>query len=162
MEFGAPLAGSRVLIADPRANDLAERLIPTGPFPGPRLYRFAAATLWEKQTKYFPGSWFSRYGEAAFELAETHRTKLPALCPGDAACTLVSVKKETSPFLAALLEAFQAQTGVPLLWMSPFMEDGVAPAYRADALSLFDRTNVDFLILEDAVLEKRGAKKKAS
>jgi carbamoyltransferase len=157
MDFAENPLGARVILADPRSRVGEERLFSKSAVPGPRLYKFVAAVQWEQQTKWFPSSTYSPFAEAAFEVSESLREKVPAFCVGQPSCRVLSVKKDVDPFLWGLLEHFRQQSQVPALWMVHFADDGLVPAHRAEAIQTFDKLGIDALVLGNAMLERRAS-----
>jgi carbamoyltransferase len=74
----------------------------------------------------------------------------------DGTARVQTVRKEDDPLLHALLEAFDAVAGVPVLLLTSFNLRG-EPLVETpeDAVECFLRSRLDALVLGEALLEKR-------
>lgn len=84
------------------------------------------------------------------------RSTLPAITHVDYSARVQTVHDRTNPRFAALLRAFHAQTGCPVLVNTSFNVRGepIVGSPR-DAYRCFMRTEMDYLVLENFLLDKR-------
>ncbi|CAG1010675.1 7-O-carbamoyltransferase [Burkholderiales bacterium] len=84
------------------------------------------------------------------------RSTLPAITHVDYSARVQTVHDRTNPRFAALLRAFHAQTGCPVLVNTSFNVRG-EPIVGSpqDAYRCFMRTEMDYLVLENFLLDKR-------
>jgi carbamoyltransferase len=85
------------------------------------------------------------------------RSSVPAITHVDYSARIQTVDEERSPRLHRLLQAFYSQTGCPMLVNTSFNVRGEPIVCTpADALRCFLATDMDVLVLEDCVLDKRA------
>jgi len=90
-----------------------------------------------------------------FELLAQPRSDVPAVTHVDYSARVQTVDKERHGRFHALLEAFEAETGCPLLVNTSFNVRGEPIVCTPkDAYQCFMATNMDVLVMEDCVLEK--------
>jgi carbamoyltransferase len=83
------------------------------------------------------------------------RSAIPAVTHVDYSARVQTVSEETSPEFHALLRAFEALTGCPVLVNTSFNVRGEPIVCSpADAYRCFMRTNIDYLVLGPFVLAK--------
>ena len=84
------------------------------------------------------------------------RDRIPAVVHVDGTARVQTVRKEDHPRFHALLEAFGARTGVPVLLNTSFNLRGepIVETPR-DAVEGFLASRLDALVIHDRVLEKR-------
>ena len=81
---------------------------------------------------------------------------LPAITHVDGSARPQTVDSKTSPAFHALLQAFERRTGCPILLNTSFNLRGEPIVCSpADALVCFVRSDLDCLVLEDTVLDRR-------
>ncbi len=93
--------------------------------------------------------------ERALRVRPEARDRIPAVVHVDGTARLQTVDDASSPRYAALLRAFHARTGVPVLLNTSFNVMG-KPIIHAveDALAVFHTTGLDALVLEDTLIVK--------
>ena len=90
------------------------------------------------------------------------RSDLPAITHVDYSARIQTVHKETNPRYHALLSAFKARTGCPVVVNTSFNVRGEPIVCSPeDAYRCFMRTDMDVLVLENFVLEKSAQPKMA-
>jgi carbamoyltransferase len=96
--------------------------------------------------------------EALFGIEKLHvpRSELPAITHVDYSARIQTVHEDTNPRFAALLRAFEKRTGCPVLVNTSFNVRG-EPIVGSpeDAYRCFMRTEMDYLVIEDFLLDKR-------
>ncbi len=85
------------------------------------------------------------------------RSRVPAITHIDYSARIQTVDEERNPRFFRLLQAFHALTGCPMLVNTSFNVRGEPIVCTpADALRCFLATDIDVLVLEDCVLDKRA------
>ncbi len=155
MEFGPRALGARSILADPRDPEIKDRLNRTVKFR--EAFRpFAPAVLEESATEWFLSPRPSPFMLLVFQVRPERRATIPGVVHVDGTARVQTVGQGTGPF-RRLLEAFAARTGVPLVLNTSFNVRG-EPIVRtpAEAITCFDRSGIDVLVMGDRLLEKRG------
>ena len=175
MEFGPRALGGRSIIGDPRSPKMqsvmnlkikyresfrpfapavrAERVSDFFELDRPSPYMLIVAPVKEGlRTRLTPEQ------EALFGIERLHvpRSELPAITHVDYSARIQTVHEETNPRFAALLRAFEERTGCPVLVNTSFNVRG-EPIVGSpeDAYRCFMRTEMDYLVIEDFLLDKR-------
>ena len=83
------------------------------------------------------------------------RSEIPAITHVDYSARIQTVHRETNPRYHHLLKAFEARTGCPVLVNTSFNVRGEPIVCTPeDAYRCFMRTEMDYLVLENFLLEK--------
>jgi hypothetical protein len=183
MEVGPRALGSRSILADPRDPAMQSRVNQMVKFR--ESFRpFAPAVLAERAHDWFdlapakespymllvaPVTAAKRlppaHGEGALvglDRLRGRRSTIPAVTHVDGSARIETVDPGRDPRFHALLEAFEAKTGCPVLVNTSFnVKDEPIVCTPADALACFERTAIDALVLED-VLVLASAKRTAA
>lgn len=172
MEFGPRALGGRSIIGDPRRAEMQEVLNRKIKFR--ESFRpFAPAVMIERVTDYFeldrPSPYMlltaavrSSRGEpestASNDFARRLRTgssDIPAVTHVDGSARVQTVDAAYNPRFHRLLEAFEKQTGCPILINTSFNVRGEPPVCTPeDAYRCFLKTDMDYLALGDHLLSK--------
>jgi len=176
MEYGPRALGARSIVADARSETMQSVLNQKIKFR--ESFRpFAPSCLEEKLSQYFEVDDDTRspymlmvapvrpelrdQAEGDEQDLEVHewvkrkRSSLPAITHVDYSARLQSVSKESNPRYYALLEAFYALTGCPILINTSFNVRGEPIVCTpTDAYRCFMRTDMDFLALGPFLLDK--------
>jgi carbamoyltransferase len=174
MEFGPRALGARSILADPRRSDARAALNLKVKFRE-SVRPFAPAVPRERVAE-----WFELDADSPYMLlvADVHPSRRVPLAPEDAALTglerrhlrlseipavthvdnsarVQTVHAETHPRFHALLEAFGARTGCPVLVNTSFNVRGEPIVCTPeDALRCFLSTDIELLVAESCVLRK--------
>lgn len=169
LELGARALGARSILADPRVPDMQAVLNAKIKFR--ESFRpFAPAILAEDCADWFEAEGPSDYMEYTAYLLPEHRLSAPATGASlsdrlraprcrlqsvvhvDYSARLQTVRPAVHPDLHRLIEAFKALTGVPMIINTSFNVSG-QPIVRsaADAWHCFCHTDIDFLVINDAL-----------
>jgi carbamoyltransferase len=90
-----------------------------------------------------------------FEKLNACRSEIPAVTHIDYSARIQTVRRETNSFYWEILEAFRLKTGCPVLVNTSFNVRGEPIVCTpADSYRCFMRTEMDYLVLENFVLEK--------
>ncbi|MGF1642058.1 MAG: carbamoyltransferase [Thiotrichales bacterium] len=175
MEFGPRALGARSIIGDPRSPRMQS--VMNLKIKYRESFRpFAPAVLAERASEYFELDRPSPYMLIVAPLRDTQRlpasaeeqalqgldklgarrSRLPAITHVDHSARVQTVHAETHPRFHRLLQAFETATGCPMLVNTSFNVRGEPLVCTpTDAYRCFMRTEMDYLIIEDCVLEKR-------
>jgi carbamoyltransferase len=83
------------------------------------------------------------------------RSQIPAITHVDYSARIQTVHKETNPRFYNLIDAFDKQTGCPVVVNTSFNVRGEPIVYSPeDAYRCFMRTEMDYLVLENCLLDK--------
>jgi hypothetical protein len=110
----------------------------------------------EDQAAFFELETPSPYMLVATRLRPQFREALPAIVHVDGSSRVQAVSKRREPFVHALLRAFEARTGYPVLLNTSFNLGG-DPIVEApkDAIDTFLRSSIDVLVIENHVLNRQ-------
>jgi hypothetical protein len=181
MEFGPRALGNRSILADPRRSDMQGKLNLKIKFR--ESFRpFAPAVMEERANDCFDLTEPSPYMLLVAPVQETlrvngesepasgilarlnqRRSALPAVTHVDYSARVQTVSAATNPLFYNLLEAFERRTGCPVLVNTSFNVRGEPPVCTPeDAYRCFLRTDMDYLILGDFLIEKTAIAGEAS
>ncbi|MEZ4266184.1 MAG: carbamoyltransferase N-terminal domain-containing protein [Myxococcota bacterium] len=157
-EWGPRALGARSILADPRDAATIDRVNARVKLRE-RFRPFAPAVLRDEAAR-----WFELPGERADDLLPWMLAVVPTTAEGratlgatthvDGTARVQTVDPAYSPRMAALLEAFKAETGVGvLLNTSMNLRDEPIASTPGEAYSVFDRSDLDFLVLERCLVE---------
>ncbi len=175
MEFGPRALGARSIIGDPRKTDMQS--VMNLKIKYRESFRpFAPAVLSERVADYFDQTTESPYMLLVanvqndrrkivepsdgtlfgIEQLKQIRSEIPAVTHVDYSARLQTVHRDTNPRFHALLEAFDAKTGCPVVVNTSFNVRGEPIVCSpADAYRCFMRTEMDCLVVENYLLLKK-------
>jgi carbamoyltransferase len=88
------------------------------------------------------------------------RSEIPAVTHVDYSARIQTVRRETNPLYWDIIEAFRQQTGCPVIVNTSFNVRGEPIVCTPeDSYRCFMRTEMDYLVLETCVLDKRDQPK---
>ncbi|MCC6749149.1 MAG: carbamoyltransferase [Deltaproteobacteria bacterium] len=152
MEFGPRALGSRSIIADPRFEDMRERLN--------RLVKkreafrpFAPSVLEEEAARHFkldhPSPFMLETCQVASEIA------MPAITHVDGSARPQTVSAASNPRYAALLKAFHRRTGCPVIVNTSFnVRREPIVCTPDDALMCMANSEIDAVVLQDHIVDR--------
>jgi carbamoyltransferase len=157
-EWGPRALGARSILADPRRVDAKDRVNAKIKFR--ESFRpFAPAVLEDEIDRWFdlpPGEHLSPFMCTVAPATEAAKAAIPAVVHVDGTGRVQKVKDGSR--LAELLRRFRARTGVGvLLNTSMNLKDEPIVGTPAEAYAMFVRSDLDFLVLEDCLVERRAA-----
>jgi len=178
MEFGPRALGSRSIIGDARSPKMQELMNLKTKFR--ESFRpFAPSVLKEKAAEFFEFKGESPYmllvapvkkeirremseeEEKLFGLDKLHvvRSSIPAVTHIDYSARLQTVNQEDNPLYYRMIEKFNQKYGCPIIINTSFNVRG-EPIVCApeDAYLCFMRTNMDYLIMGNFLIEKKEQK----
>lgn len=176
MEFGPRALGARSILGDARSPQMQSVMNLKIKFR--ESFRpFAPSVLRERLSDYFDLDTDSPYMLLVapvresrrrsisrenkelwgIELLNVRRSDIPAVTHLDYSARIQTVHEDTNPRYYALLKAFEAKTGCGVLVNTSFNVRGEPIVCTpADAYRCFMRTEMDFLVLENFLLDKRS------
>jgi carbamoyltransferase len=157
-EFGPRALGHRSLLADPRRPENVERL---NAVKGREQFRpVAPIVLVERSREVFEGVVPSPYMLFVHAVRPPWRDRIPAAVHVDGTARAQTVDRADEPLVAAVLDAFTARTGVPVLINTslntagrPMVDD------PRDALECFGSAPVDVLALGPFIVRREGRRR---
>ena len=174
MEFGPRALGARSILGDPRSPSMQRQLNLKVKFR--ESFRpFAPSVLREDVAEWFDLDCDSPYmllvadvlegrrcpvseeAEALFGLdrLNTIRSQVPAVTHVDMSARIQTVHKETNPRYHALLSAFKARTGCPILVNTSFnVRSEPIVCTPEDAFRCFMGTDIDLLVAGNCIARK--------
>jgi carbamoyltransferase len=175
MEFGPRALGGRSIIGDPRSP--AMQSVMNLKIKYRESFRpFAPSVLREHVADWFDLDYDSPYMLLVADVRERHRQKLtddeeklwgidklnvkrseiPAVTHVDYSARIQTVRRETNPLYWEIIDAFRELTGCPLIVNTSFNVRGEPIVCSPeDSYRCFMRTEMDFLVLENFVLDKQ-------
>jgi carbamoyltransferase len=155
MEWGARALGNRSIVADPRRADIRDIINAKIKFRE-KFRPFAPSILEEALDEYFVGAVPDPFMIQVYPVRLEKRSVIPAVTHVDGSGRLQTVNRSTSPLYWQLLKAFEKVTGVPVLLNTSFNENEPIVHKPEEALDCFLRTDMDVLVMESVVIEKRS------
>jgi carbamoyltransferase len=154
MEFGPRALGNRSILAD--ARNPANKDIVNLKIKFRESFRpFAPSVLEERVSDWFELEQPSPYMLLVAPVREDHRT-IPSVTHVDGSARIQTVNRQQNEIYYDLLKRFEARTGCPIIINTSFNVRGEPIVMTPhDAYMCFMRTNMDFLVLDRFVLDKR-------
>ena len=175
MEFGPRALGARSILGDARnatmqsvmnlkikyresfrpfaPSVLAERVGDYFEQESPSPYMSLVAPLQQSQRIPVPAEHLGLFG---IDKLKSRRSRLPAITHVDYSARIQTVHAETNPRYHKLLKAFEDKTGCAVVVNTSFNVRGEPIVCTPeDAYRCFMRTEIDYLVIEDFVLDKR-------
>ena len=153
-EFGPRALGARSILCDPRRTD-AKELLNTKIKRRESFRPFAPSILKEYVAQYFEIDEPVPFMEKVFPIRKEMQALIPAVTHVDGTGRLQTVVKNISPRYYALIENFRKKTGVPILLNTSFNENEPIVNKPEEALACFLRTEMDMLVMENILIERR-------
>jgi carbamoyltransferase len=157
MEWGPRALGNRSILADARRDDMKD-VVNHAVKLREGFRPFAPACLAEDVNEWFDmkGLKDSPYMLFVVPVQADKRDKIPAVTHVDGSARVQTVTAEQNPKFHKLLQAFKKRTGVPVFMNTSFNVKG-EPIVNTpqDAVRCFLNTQIDMLVLDDVVIEKR-------
>jgi len=177
MEFGPRALGARSIIGDARNREMQSRMNLKIKFR--ESFRpFAPSVLEECLSDWFDINEPSPYMMLVADVSQKHRiasqngplqgldqlkeirSRVPAITHVDYSARLQTVDSERNPVYHALIKKFHEKTGCPVIINTSFNVRGEPIVCTPeDAFRCFMRTEMDYLILGNFILDKRKQKK---
>ena len=153
MEFGPRALGNRSIVADPTRTDMKDilnsRIKHREPFRP-----FAPSILAEATGDWFEDDYPSPFMILVYRTREEGRNRLAAVNHVDDTGRLQTVTRTANPLYYRLIEAVADRNGVPVVLNTSFNENEPIVCTPEEALSCFEKTSMDVLVLGNYVLER--------
>lgn len=155
-EFGPRALGHRSILADPRRGEMVERI--NAAIKKRESFRpFAPSVLAEHAADWFPGVTPSPAMSLTVPVDPARAAEIPAVVHVDGSARVQTLEANDEPLFAALIGAFHARTGLPMVLNTSFNVKGEPIVETAtDACRHFLDSELDLLVLEDRVIRKRS------
>ncbi|WP_246801481.1 carbamoyltransferase family protein [Bradyrhizobium genosp. L] len=154
MEFGPRALGNRSLLADPRRPDMRDIL--NQKVKHREDFRpFAPSVLAEHADEWFEIGARSASHEFmlfACPVKPDKRDLIPAVLHKDGSARVQIVSRKSNPRFHALISAFHAKTGVPIVVNTSFNDSEPIVCTPNDAIVTFRKSGIDALVMDDVVL----------
>ena len=175
MEFGPRALGARSIIGDARSTEMQS--VMNLKIKYRESFRpFAPSVLREHVAEWFELDYDSPYMMLVADVVEGRRRKMsdaekelfgisklnikrseiPAVTHVDYSARIQTVRRETNPLYWEIIEAFRQKTGCPVIVNTSFNVRGEPIVCTPeDSYRCFMRTEMDYLVLETCVLDKK-------
>ena len=179
MEFGPRALGGRSIIGDPRSSEMQSAMNLKIKYR--ESFRpFAPSVLRENVSDWFELSADSPYmllvadvvGEKrrdmtteeqalwGIEKLNVKRSEIPAVTHVDYSARIQTVRRDTNPLYWEIIDAFGKKTGCPVIVNTSFNVRGEPIVCSPeDSYRCFMRTEMDYLVLENYILDKKDQPK---
>lgn len=156
MEFGPRALGGRSILADPRRAETRD--VVNARIKHREAFRpFAPAILEERVADYFEDARPVPFMQQILTVRPERRADIAAVVHVDGTGRLQTVSAADLPRFHALIAAFEARTGVPVLLNTSFNVAGEPIVCSpADACQCFVAADLDALVLGDLWIEKKS------
>jgi carbamoyltransferase len=153
-EFGPRALGNRSILADPREAKMKDIINEQVKHRQP-FRPFAPIVLAERAEEIFEDCVESPFMLLAMKVRPEWRDKIPAVVHVDGTARVQTVCQDNNERLYKLLKEFDAITGVPVLLNTSFNVKGEPIVEEPqDAVECFLSTGIDYLALQDVLIEK--------
>lgn len=155
-ESGPRALGNRSILADARHPDMQSFI--NSRVKGREWFRpLAPIVLLEAANKLFDIDRPAPFMQIATDVHPEYRSWLPAITHIDGSARIQTVEEVNTPFLYALLKAFEARTGCPVLLNTSLNGKG-QPLVESpeDALECFKATAMHALVMPPYLIRKRS------
>lgn len=158
MEFGPRALGNRSILADPRPDDMRERI--NALIKKRELFRpFAPAVIDEAATRYFEideGEQRS-YAHMLFvtRVRKAYREQMPAITHVDGSARVQTVNQKDNPRFWKLIKTFEDLSGLPVVLNTSFNVRGQPIVCTPkEAIDTFTTANLDAVIIGNYLLTR--------
>lgn len=154
LEFGPRALGARSFLASPMRAEMLQRL---NDIKGREGFRPVAPVVLEEEAgNWFDGAGASPYMLFVYDVIPHKADQIPAVCHVDDTARVQTINARQHPRYHALLKAFQARTGVPVLVNTSLNTRGEPIVCTPrDAVECFWTSPLDALAIGSFLLEKK-------
>jgi carbamoyltransferase len=157
MEWGPRALGHRSFLADPRRRDMQEVINRKIKLREP-FRPFAPSMLAEASERYFGQKHDAPFMITVFPVVEARKAEIPAVVHVDGTARPQLVERDVNPRYWSLIKAFETQTGIPVLLNTSFNVQEPIVCTPEDAVRTFLATDVDYLVMENLLVPRPGAR----
>jgi carbamoyltransferase len=154
-EWGPRALGNRSIVAHPGLPDMKDTLNARIKHREP-FRPFAPSILEERLGDYFENSHPSPYMMLVYKTRPEVRASICAVNHVDDTGRVQSVSRSQNPRYYALIEAFQRETGLPVVLNTSFNENEPIVNTPGQALDCFLRTKMDLLVMGNWMVRRAG------
>lgn len=153
MEWGARALGNRSILADPSRSDMRDLINLKIKFRE-RFRPFAPSVAEEALDEYFVDAAPAPFMQQVYQVRKEKQKDLPAITHVDGSGRIQTVNEEQNPTYHALINAFAARTGIPILLNTSFNENEPIVDTPEQALDCFLRTRMDVVVIGNTVIRR--------
>ncbi len=154
MEFGPRALGNRSILANPCIAEMKDVLNARVKFRE-GFRPFAAIILEESCGDYFDSTYPNPYMLMVYYVKPERRSELPSITHVDGSVRIQTVNETENLPMRKLLQAFQKESGVPILINTSFNIKGEPIVCTPfDAVDSFKRADIDYLIIGNYIVAK--------
>ena len=146
MEWGPRALGNRSIVCDPRRADMKDIL--NAKIKRRESFRpFAPSIMREHVAGWFETDYEAPFMLQVYQIREDRRAAIPAVTHVNGSGRLQTVTAGQNPRYHRLIDAFRAETGVPMVLNTSFNENEPVVCRPGEAIECFLRTRMDLLVL---------------
>jgi len=153
MEWGPRALGNRSILGDPRRADM-KKILNLKIKRRESFRPFAPSVMQEHVKDWFESDADVPFMMKVFQIKESRRDKIPAVCHVDGSGRLQTVTAASNAVYYALIKAFFDKTGVPMLLNTSFNENEPVVCTPEEAMACFLRTNMDVLVMGSHIIQR--------
>ncbi len=143
-ESGRRALGNRSIIADPRFNDMKDKV--NLKVKHRQWFRpFAPSILVEDIGDWFVNPQSSPYMQFVLDFKDEAKDKVPAVVHFDGTARLQTVSKKDNPWYHKFITLFKKKTGIPIILNTSFNDREPICETPKHAIDCFMSTNIDYL-----------------
>lgn len=155
LEFGPRALGHRSILGDPRTNEMKDIL--NFKIKKREWFRpFAPIVLEDKAKDYFDLNCPSPFMLLAPRVWEEKKDKVPAITHVDGTARVQTINPQQNPRMYKLISEFENITGIPVIINTSFNSQEPIVNTPEEAISCYQRTKMDVLVLGDYVTVREG------
>lgn len=154
MEFGPRALGNRSILGDPSCSGIAERINAQIKYRE-RWRPFCPSLLDTVSEDMLQTTHPAPYMTFTFDVAAHWKSRVPEVVHQDGTARAQVVTKETNPRYYALIQALEAKRGIGVVLNTSLNRRGEPMVCSpTDALNMFYGSDLQYLIMEDILVEK--------
>jgi carbamoyltransferase len=157
LEWGPRALGNRSFIADPRREEMKELINDKIKLREP-FRPFAPSMLVEASERYFGKHVDAPFMITVYEVLLERRSEIPAVVHVDGTARPQTVDRDTNPRYWQLIKEFEKLTDVPVILNTSFNVQEPIVNTPEDAVKTFMSTDLDYMIMENLLVSRSGAK----
>ena len=146
MEFGPRALGNRSILAHPGDASIKERLNRVIKHREP-FRPFGASVLEERVGEHFEVDRPSPFMLMVYRIRDDKAAEIPAVTHVNQTCRIQTVSEATSPLYHALIEAFAARTGLPMVLNTSFNDSEPIVRSPEEASRCYEDSEMDALVM---------------
>ncbi len=157
MEFGPRALGNRSILGDPSTRAIADRINAQIKYRE-RWRPFCPSMLDSVAPEILQTDHPSPYMTFTFDVAESWKPRIPEVVHEDGTARAQIVTRDTNPRYYQLIEELEKRTGNAVVLNTSLNRRGEPMVCSPqDALNMFYGSDLEYLVMEDVLVTKRGA-----